>query len=59
VILLLDDRFLKPDYQELFPREWSEYGVVNRQTVSGWLERFWIGKSQEANFGMRNISITP
>jgi len=41
VILLLDDRFLKPDYQELFPREWSEYGVVNRQTVSGWLERFW------------------
>lgn len=45
VIMLLDDRFLKPDYQELFPREWSEYGVVNRQTVSGWLERFWSAVS--------------
>lgn len=40
-VILLDDRFLKPEYQQLFPREWSEYGVVNRQTVAGWLERFW------------------
>lgn len=41
IILLLDDRFLKPDYQELFPREWSEYGVVTRQNVKGWLDGFW------------------
>lgn len=41
VILLLDDRFLRPDVQEMFPREWSEYGSVTRTTVSGWLERFW------------------
>lgn len=41
IILLLDDRFLKPDYQELFPREWSEYGLVTRKTVGGWLEQFW------------------
>ena len=41
IILLLDDRFLKPDYQELFPREWSEYGLVTRKTVQGWLEQFW------------------
>ena len=41
VILLLDDRFLKPDYQDLFPREWSEYGIVTRRNIAGWLEKFW------------------
>ena len=41
VILLLDERFLKPDYQELFPREWSEYGVVRQGNVREWMERFW------------------
>lgn len=41
IILLLDDRFLKPDYQNLFPREWSSYGIVTRKTVPGWLNQFW------------------
>lgn len=41
VILLLDDRFLRPEIQELFPREWTEYGIVSRETVGGWLKRFW------------------
>ena len=41
VILLLDDRFLRPEVQQMFPREWSEYGQVTRQTVGYWLERFW------------------
>lgn len=51
IILLLDDRFLKPDYQELFPREWSEYGVVTRKTVGGWLEQFWGGESASEGAG--------
>ena len=41
VIILLDDRFLRQEVQDMFPREWSEYGGVTRETVSGWLERFW------------------
>ena len=41
VILLLDDRFLRPEVQALFPREWSEYAPVTRRTVAGWLEQFW------------------
>lgn len=41
VILLLDDRFLRPEVQAMFPREWSEYGAVTRRNVAGWLERFW------------------
>lgn len=30
VILLLDDRFLRRDHLELFPREWEHFQVVNR-----------------------------
>ncbi len=41
VILLLDDRFLRQEIQELFPREWTEYGLVTRETVGGWLKHFW------------------
>ncbi len=41
VILLLDDRFLRTEIQELFPREWTEYGIVSRGNVGGWLKQFW------------------
>ena len=41
VILLLDDRFLRPEIQDIFPREWTEYGLVTRETVGGWLKHFW------------------
>lgn len=50
VILLLDDRFLKPDYQELFPREWSEYGIVTRRNIAGWLEQFWNTSNDPPDF---------
>ena len=41
VIALLDDRFLKPDYQALFPREWDGYYAVNLNSVSGIVTEFW------------------
>ena len=41
VIALLDDRFLKPDYQALFPREWDGYYSVNLNSVSGIVTEFW------------------
>ncbi len=41
IILLLDDRFLRPEIQAMFPREWSEYAPVTRNTVFEWLKRFW------------------
>lgn len=46
VILLLDDRFLRPEVQGMFPREWAEYGEVNRRSVGGWLRRFWEGERE-------------
>lgn len=41
VILLLDDRFLQTYYQQMFPREWSYYQVVNRRNIKRTLEQFW------------------
>lgn len=41
IIALLDDRFLQPEYQELFPREWREYFIVTRQNVGGAARDFW------------------
>lgn len=41
IILLLDDRFLRREVQELFPREWTQYAPVTRRNVGGWLEAFW------------------
>jgi len=41
VILLLDDRFLKREYLDLFPREWEHFHMVNRNNVAQCLEDFW------------------
>lgn len=46
IIALLDDRFLQPEYQELFPREWREYFIVTRQNVRQAAKAFW--DSQDA-----------
>lgn len=44
-ILLLDERFLKQDYIELFPREWYPYNIVNRNYMGTCIRNFW--KNQE------------
>ncbi len=41
VIVLLDDRFLQREYQQLFPREWTKYYTVTVNTTKHCLEQFW------------------
>jgi len=41
VVALLDERFLSPAYQRLFPREWQEREVVTVDQVGRRVERFW------------------
>lgn len=48
VIGLLDDRFLRSDYQILFPREWDDYQVCTLDSLSGVLYEFW--KSDSTSF---------
>lgn len=43
-ILLLDERFLQDSYQQLFPREWFPYHVVNIQSMENALLEFWQEK---------------
>ena len=40
-ILLLDERFMQRQYQELFPREWFPYEVVNCEEMGRVLGKFW------------------
>ncbi|MCD7863042.1 MAG: ATP-dependent DNA helicase [Lachnospiraceae bacterium] len=41
VVLLLDERFLEGQYRAIFPREWEQYGIVDRTTVREKLREFW------------------
>lgn len=41
IIALLDERFLQPSCQKLFPREWEKFEVVTGDTIARRVERFW------------------
>ncbi|MBQ8591980.1 MAG: ATP-dependent DNA helicase [Lachnospiraceae bacterium] len=41
IVALLDDRFLQPAYQKMFPREWDNYEVVTTDRIARRVERFW------------------
>lgn len=41
VILLLDERFRDYRYQEIFPREWKDYGICNVDNVADKMGTFW------------------
>ena len=46
VIVLLDERFLKPAYQKLFPREWEQHTCCRIDSLSGHLHNFWNGRRE-------------
>lgn len=41
IVALLDERFLTPAYQRLFPREWKHSEVVDIDRIGHKVERFW------------------
>lgn len=41
VILLLDDRFLTPEYEALFPREWDKVYPINKDYLENVVKDFW------------------
>lgn len=46
VIALLDERFLYSSYKSLFPREWSNYKVVDKSHVEEEIENFWESQKE-------------
>ena len=47
VIALLDERFLYSSYRNLFPREWNNYKVVDKNSVETEIKNFWRTQMQE------------
>ena len=45
IVLLLDERFLQRQYQEVFPREWQNYQVCRRSDLADHIDEFWEVKS--------------
>lgn len=41
IVALLDERFLTPAYQRLFPREWHNMEAVTVERIGRRVERFW------------------
>ena len=41
IVALLDERFLQSSYTRLFPREWTDYKIVQESTVGRQVEKFW------------------
>lgn len=41
VIALLDERFLRKEYMDLFPEEWTRYLPVSRDTIGEGVGEFW------------------
>ncbi len=60
VIALLDSRFLRRDYQELFPREWSDFRIVDQGRLEDALDQFWTADIKEepagADAGAKEVS---
>ncbi len=41
IVALLEERFLEPSYQRLFPREWENYKVMDINNASEQIKSFW------------------
>lgn len=41
VVALLDERFLEPAYQKMFPREWEHFEVLGINQIAKRVEKFW------------------
>lgn len=41
VILLIDERFTRRNYREMFPREWADAAYVKLDNIAPVLEQFW------------------
>ena len=42
VVALLDERFLRSDYAQVFPREWTDIETVTEPQVRKTVEKFWM-----------------
>ncbi len=41
IVVLLDERFLQTSYKRLFPKEWSDFDVIDISSTTAKIEKFW------------------
>ena len=41
IVVLLDERFLQTSYKRLFPKEWSDFDVIDIGNTMAKIEKFW------------------
>ena len=46
VVVLMDNRFLQPSYQKMFPREWKSYTICDSTNVGQAVAEFWIRENE-------------
>lgn len=59
VIVLLDDRFLTRECQEMFPREWSTYVPCRADQVRSILTDFWVAADDPSPGGHEDSEESP
>jgi len=47
IIALLDERFMRPEYQALFPREWDSFYEVKLKNAKEVARHFWDSRQEE------------
>ena len=57
IILLLDQRFTRYQYRQMFPREWSDYQLCVLNTVEERLLHFWEGQEETQGLTVQNESL--
>lgn len=55
VILLLDERFAKREYVQLFPEEWDDYRLVNMEQAPGIVAEFWKNINEKKGLDQNSL----
>lgn len=57
VILLLDERFTKYQYQQMFPREWEDFEVCVLGNMEEKLQNFWNCQEESQSLTVQNSNL--
>lgn len=57
VILLLDERFTRYQYRQMFPREWSDYEVCVLDNIEEKLQKFWNRQEESQSLTVQNPNL--
>ena len=57
IILLLDERFGRYQYRQMFPREWSDYQVCRLDNIEEKVRIFWESQEESQSMTVQNENL--